>query len=144
MHACYAAHLRLLALLALRGMAMHGARSACNRGHVRRRRCDRARQGRRACSVWAARALLRGRGVAHACGHDVHIAVVLGAGIVLNRLSRDGALPGRVRLIFEPGEEQVPGGAVEVVDLGDVEQVIDVLVAFVRSLKAGDDFALKL
>ena len=33
---------------------------------------------------------------------------------------------------------------VEVVDLGDVEQVIDVLVAFVRSLKAGDDFALKL
>ena len=33
---------------------------------------------------------------------------------------------------------------VEVVDIGDVEQVIDVLVAFVRSLKAGDDFALKL
>ena len=65
----------------------------------------------------------RRRGVAHACGHDVHVAVVVGAGIVLNRLHRDGQLPGRVRLIFEPGEEQVPGGAVEVVELGLLRDV---------------------
>lgn len=62
-------------------------------------------------------------GVAHACGHDVHTTVVLGAGIVLNRLSQQGLLPGRVRLIFEPGEEKVPGGAVEVVDLGVLRDV---------------------
>jgi amidohydrolase len=62
-------------------------------------------------------------GVAHACGHDVHSSIVLGAGLVLNRLHRAGLLPGRVRLIFEPGEERVPGGAVEVVELGLLRDV---------------------
>jgi amidohydrolase len=65
----------------------------------------------------------RRRGAAHACGHDVHMAIVVGAGIVLNRLHRQDLLPGRVRLIFEPGEEQVPGGAVEVVELGLLRDV---------------------
>ncbi len=60
----------------------------------------------------------RNDGVAHACGHDVHTTVVLGAGLVLNRLARAGLLPGRVRLLFEPGEERVPGGAVEIVEAG--------------------------
>ena len=57
-------------------------------------------------------------GVAHACGHDVHTSIVLGAALVLSRLSEMGLLPGQLRVIFEPGEEQVPGGAVEVVELG--------------------------
>lgn len=57
-------------------------------------------------------------GVSHACGHDVHTAIVLGAGLALNRLAEQGSLPGRVRLIFEPGEERVPGGAVEIVEDG--------------------------
>ncbi len=65
----------------------------------------------------------RNPGVTHACGHDVHTAVVLGAGLVLNRLACEGLLPGRVRLIFEPGEEKVPGGALEVVDLGLLRDV---------------------
>ncbi len=60
----------------------------------------------------------RNDGVAHACGHDVHTAVVLGTGLVLNDLARRGQLPGRVRLLFEPGEERVPGGAVEMVEAG--------------------------
>lgn len=63
----------------------------------------------------------RNDGVAHACGHDVHTTAVLGAGLVLNRLARAGRLPGRVRLLFEPGEERVPGGAVEIVDAGLLE-----------------------
>jgi amidohydrolase len=54
-------------------------------------------------------------GVAHVCGHDVHTAAVLGAGLVLRRLDREGLLTHGVRLIFEPGEEQVPGGAVDVI-----------------------------
>lgn len=54
-------------------------------------------------------------GVAHACGHDVHTAVVVGAGEVLSALHGNGMLRGGVRLIFEPSEETVPGGAVEVV-----------------------------
>ncbi len=56
-------------------------------------------------------------GVAHACGHDVHTAVVLGAGLVLDQMLPDGAAAG-VRLVFEPREETVPGGAVEVIDEG--------------------------
>ncbi len=52
-------------------------------------------------------------GVAHACGHDVHTSVVLGTGLYLSHLAE--RLPGRVRLIFQPAEERVPGGALEVI-----------------------------
>ncbi len=63
-------------------------------------------------------------GVAHACGHDVHTAAVLGAGLVLARLASAGRLPGGgVRLIFEPSEEAVPGGAVEVISEGHLDEV---------------------
>ena len=62
-------------------------------------------------------------GVAHACGHDVHTAAVLGAGLALRQLDREGRLRHGVRLIFEPGEEQVPGGAVEVIKDGWVDDL---------------------
>lgn len=65
----------------------------------------------------------RTSGVAHACGHDVHTSIVLGAGIALHALDDLDRLPGRVRLIFEPGEEAVPGGAVEVIKEGWLEDV---------------------
>jgi amidohydrolase len=54
-------------------------------------------------------------GLCHACGHDVHTSVVLGVALALASL--DG-LPGRVRCIFQPAEETVPGGATEVVASG--------------------------
>ncbi len=56
-------------------------------------------------------------GVCHACGHDVHSAVVLGAGLVLAGLD----LPGRVRLIFQPAEELMPGGALDVITEGHLD-----------------------
>ena len=62
-------------------------------------------------------------GVSHACGHDVHTAAVLGAGLALHKLHGEGRLPGAVRLIFEPGEEQVPGGALEIVEAGWLEPI---------------------
>jgi amidohydrolase len=57
-------------------------------------------------------------GVAHACGHDVHTAIVLGAGLALARMAADGQLPHGVRLVFQPAEESVPGGALDVIDAG--------------------------
>jgi amidohydrolase len=60
-------------------------------------------------------------GVCHACGHDMHTAVVLGAGLAL--AERASTLAGRVRLIFQPAEEMVPGGAVLVIDEGGLDGV---------------------
>ena len=54
-------------------------------------------------------------GVAHTCGHDVHTAVVLGAGLALAAAPR---LETGVRLIFQPAEEVMPGGALDVIAAG--------------------------
>jgi amidohydrolase len=62
-------------------------------------------------------------GVAHACGHDVHTAALLGTGLVLARMAADGLLDRRVRLIFQPAEELMPGGALGVIAAGGLEGV---------------------
>jgi amidohydrolase len=48
-------------------------------------------------------------GVMHACGHDVHTSSLLGVGKILNEIKND--FEGTVKLIFQPGEEKLPGGA---------------------------------
>lgn len=60
---------------------------------------------------------------AHACGHDVHTAVVLGAGLVLADLDRQGLLPRPVRLLFQPAEEVLPGGASDAIESGVLDGV---------------------
>lgn len=58
-------------------------------------------------------------GVCHGCGHDAHTAILLGAAASLAQRE----LPGRVRLVFQPAEETVPGGATSVIAAGVLEGV---------------------
>ncbi|WP_337589668.1 amidohydrolase [Ornithinimicrobium murale] len=70
----------------------------------------------------------RQQGVCHACGHDVHTVGVLGAGLALASLQEQLESRGvGVRLIFQPAEESIPGGAHKVVEGGWLEGVHRVL-----------------
>ena len=62
-------------------------------------------------------------GIAHACGHDVHISALVGAAHALTRAHEEHGLPVRVRLLFQPAEEVMPGGALRVLREGALQGV---------------------
>jgi amidohydrolase len=64
-------------------------------------------------------------GVMHACGHDVHMATVLGTLAVLGKMKKE--LAGTVRFIFQPAEEMAPGGARPMIANGALDGVSTIL-----------------
>jgi len=65
-------------------------------------------------------------GIMHACGHDVHTAVAVGIAHVLHAME---PIPGAVRIVFQPAEENIPGGAATMIDEGLLDG-IGTVVAF--------------
>ncbi len=67
-------------------------------------------------------------GVMHACGHDVHTAIMLGTAIVLNKMKNE--LRGTVKFIFQPAEEKLPGGASIMINEGVLDNPkVDKMIA---------------
>ncbi len=61
----------------------------------------------------------KNNGVMHACGHDVHTSSLLGTAWILNQLRNE--FEGTIKLIFQPGEEKTPGGALLMINEGVLE-----------------------
>ncbi|MCX7973922.1 MAG: amidohydrolase, partial [Candidatus Aminicenantes bacterium] len=60
-------------------------------------------------------------GATHACGHDGHMAILMGTAKILAEMKHQ--LPGRIVLIFQPAEERPPGGAAQMIEEGALEGV---------------------
>jgi len=58
----------------------------------------------------------KNKGVMHACGHDMHTASLLITAKILNQIKKH--LSGKILLVFQPGEEKLPGGAKQIMSQG--------------------------
>lgn len=67
------------------------------------------------------------QGVMHACGHDIHISSLLGVAHILKKL--EDKFSGTIKLIFQPAEEILPGGAIKILEEGVLQNCdVDIVV----------------
>lgn len=71
-------------------------------------------------------------GIMHACGHDMHTAILMGAATILGKFKNE--VPGTIKFLFQPAEESPPGGAKPMVEAGvlknpDVDMIFGLHVA---------------
>lgn len=63
----------------------------------------------------------KNKGVMHACGHDIHMSSLLGAIHILNELK--DSFEGRILFVFQPSEEEYPGGAISMINNGIFNEI---------------------
>jgi amidohydrolase len=80
-------------------------------------------------------------GIMHACGHDAHMAIV--TGLALYMMGIKPPIKGRIRFIYQPAEEQAPGGAIAMIEGGAIDGVDHIIGGHVLPKLAFDKIGLK-
>ena len=81
------------------------------------------------------------KGCMHACGHDVHMAILYTLAKYLSEIKLD--FPGKIRFIFQPAEEQAPGGAEAMIEGGAIESVNKIIGFHVFPKLEADSIGIK-
>ncbi len=80
-------------------------------------------------------------GVMHACGHDAHMAIV--TALALFVMESKPEIDGKIRFIFQPAEEQAPGGAIAMIEGGAIKDVNHIIGGHVLPKLTSDKIGLK-
>ena len=80
-------------------------------------------------------------GVMHACGHDAHMTIV--TSLALYFMDTKPEIDGKIRFIFQPAEEQAPGGAIAMIEGGAIEGVNHIIAGHVLPKLKADTIGLK-
>ena len=80
-------------------------------------------------------------GFMHACGHDAHMSIV--TGLALYIINTKPKINGKIRFIFQPAEEQAPGGSLAMIDGGAINNVDHIIAGHVLPKLSSNKIGLK-